>query len=164
MIISKKSTQLFESCQFEKDYKMWVKDTPKQKEWKAPEDTLSLCHNFLQWVYTIKDIWCNIIFITVIIWMNRYNFQFSSAQFSRSVVSHSLQPHGLQYARPPCPSPTPGVYSYSCPLGQWCQYHFILCHPLLLLPSVLPSNRVFPKKPVLCIRWPKYLELQHQSF
>lgn len=67
MIISKKSTQLFESCQFEKDYKMWVKDTPKQKEWKAPEDTLSLCHNFLQWVYTIKDIWCNIIFITVII-------------------------------------------------------------------------------------------------
>ena len=131
MIISKKSTQLFESCQFEKDYKMWVKDTPKQKEWKAPEDTLSLCHNFLQWVYTIKDIWCNIIFITVIIWMNRYNFQFSSAQFSRSVVSHSLQPHGLQHARPPCPSPTPGVYSYSCPLSQW-------CHPTIL-PSVVLS-------------------------
>ena len=36
-------------------------------------------------------------------------------QFSRSVVSDSLQPHGLQHARPPCPSPTPGVYSNSCP-------------------------------------------------
>ena len=46
---------------------------------------------------------------------------FSSVQFSRSVVSDSLQPHGLQHARPPCPLPTPGVYSNSCPLSQW--YH-----------------------------------------
>ena len=42
---------------------------------------------------------------------------FSSAQFSHSVVSYSLRPHGLQHARPPCPSPTPGVYSSSCPLS-----------------------------------------------
>ena len=41
-------------------------------------------------------------------------------QFSRSVVSDSLQPHGLQHARPPCPSPTPGVYSNSCPSSRWC--------------------------------------------
>ena len=41
-------------------------------------------------------------------------------QFSRSVVSDSLRPRGLQHARPPCPSPTPGVYSNSCPLSQWC--------------------------------------------
>ena len=41
-------------------------------------------------------------------------------QISRSVVPNSLQPHGLQHARPPCPSPTPGVYSNSCPLSQWC--------------------------------------------
>ena len=41
-------------------------------------------------------------------------------QFSRSVVSNSLQPHGLQHARPPCPSPTPGVHSDSRPLSQWC--------------------------------------------
>ena len=41
-------------------------------------------------------------------------------QFSCSVMSDSLQPHGLQYARPPCPSPTPRVYSNSCPLSQWC--------------------------------------------
>ena len=46
--------------------------------------------------------------------------QFSSVQFSRSVVSDSLRPRGLQHARPPCPSPTPGVYSNSCPLSRWC--------------------------------------------
>ena len=44
----------------------------------------------------------------------------SSVQFSRSVVSDSLWPHGLQHARPPCPSSTPGVYSNSCPLSWWC--------------------------------------------
>jgi len=46
--------------------------------------------------------------------------QFSSVQFSHSVMSNSLQPHGLQHARPPCPSPTPEVYSNSCPLSQCC--------------------------------------------
>ena len=45
--------------------------------------------------------------------------QFSSVQFIPSVVSKSLQPHGLQHARPPCPSPTPGVYPNSCPLSRW---------------------------------------------
>ena len=44
--------------------------------------------------------------------------RFSSAQFSRSVVSNYLQPHGLQHARPPCPSPTPGACSNSCPLSR----------------------------------------------
>ena len=44
----------------------------------------------------------------------------SSVQFSHSVVSDSLWPHGLKHARPPCPSPTPGVYSNSCPLSRWC--------------------------------------------
>ena len=43
-----------------------------------------------------------------------------SAQFSHSVVSNSLRPHRLQHARPPYPSPTPGVYPNSCPLSQWC--------------------------------------------
>ena len=47
--------------------------------------------------------------------------EFNSVQFSRSVVSNSLQPHELQHARPPCPSPTSGVYSNSCPLSWW--YH-----------------------------------------
>ena len=44
----------------------------------------------------------------------------SSVQFSRSVVSNSVQPHELQHARPPCPSPTPGVHSNSCALSWWC--------------------------------------------
>ena len=44
----------------------------------------------------------------------------SQMLFSRSLVSDSLWPHGLQHSRPPCPSPTPGVYSNSCPLCQWC--------------------------------------------
>ena len=45
--------------------------------------------------------------------------QFNSVQFSCSVVSDSLRPHELQHAKPPCPSPTPGVYSSSCQLSQW---------------------------------------------
>ena len=45
---------------------------------------------------------------------------FSLVQFSRSVESDSLWPHGLQHARPPCPSPTPRVYSNSSPLSRWC--------------------------------------------
>ena len=46
--------------------------------------------------------------------------RFSSVQFSHSVVSDSLRPHELQHTRPPCPSPTPGAYSNSCPLSRWC--------------------------------------------
>ena len=49
-----------------------------------------------------------------------FRLYFSSVQFSRSVVSDSLQPHELQLARPPCLSPTPGVHSDSCPSSQWC--------------------------------------------
>ena len=46
--------------------------------------------------------------------------QFSSVQFSHSVMSNSLRPHELQHARPPCPSPTPRVYPNPCPLSRWC--------------------------------------------
>ena len=48
------------------------------------------------------------------------SIDFSSVQFSHSVMSDSLRPHGLQHTRPPCPSPAPGVYSNSCPLSRWC--------------------------------------------
>ena len=50
-------------------------------------------------------------------WINRW---FSSVQFSWSVMSDSLWPHGLQHTRAPCPSPTPRVYQNSCPLSRWC--------------------------------------------
>ena len=66
-------------------------------------------------------------------------------------MSDSLRPHEPQHARPPCPSPTPRVYPNSCPSN-----HLILCHPLLLPPSILPSIRVFSNESVLCLRWPKY--------
>ena len=48
------------------------------------------------------------------------SWSFSSVQFNRSVMSNSLQPHGQQHARPPCPLPTPRVYSNSIPLSRWC--------------------------------------------
>ena len=72
----------------------------------------------------------------------------SSSQFSSLVMSDYLWPHRLQHARPPCPQPTPVACSNS--------KHFILCHPLLLLPSIFPSIRVFSNESVLHIRWPKY--------
>ena len=72
-------------------------------------------------------------------------------EFSRSIVSDSLQPHGLEHARPPCPSPTPRIYSNSCPLRWWCHLTISSCHPLLL-PSVFPSSRVFSSESALHIR------------
>ena len=80
-----------------------------------------------------------------------------SVQFSCSVMSDSLWLHGLQLTRPPCLSPTPGVYSNSSPLRrEMPSNHFILCCPLLLLPSIFPSIRVFSNESVLHIRWPNY--------
>ena len=61
----------------------------------------------------------------------------SSVQFSHSVVSKSLQPHGLQHARPPCPSPTPRVYSDSCPFSQWC--HLAISSSVIPFSSCLQS-------------------------
>ena len=87
---------------------------------------------------------------------------FSSVQFSRSVVSNSFRPHELQHTRPPCPSPTPGVYSDSRPSSQMPSSHLILCRPLLLLPPILPSIRVFSNESTLRMRWPKYW-LKHHS-
>ena len=69
---------------------------------------------------------------------------FSSVQFSHSVVSDSLWPHEPQHARPPCPSPTPGVHPNPCPLSWWCHPTISSCCPLLHLPSIFPSSRVFP--------------------
>ena len=77
--------------------------------------------------------------------------QFSSVT---QVMSDSLRPHELQHDRTPCPSPTPGVYSNSCPLSRW--YHPTIHRPLLLLPSIFPSIRLFSNESVLLIRWPKY--------
>ena len=88
--------------------------------------------------------------------MQTYTYMYS-IQFSRSVMSDSLQPNGPQHARPPCPSPTPGVYRNSCPLSRW-------CHPAIS-PSVIPfssSPQSFPASgsfqmsQFFASRWPKY--------
>ena len=77
--------------------------------------------------------------------------------FSCSVVSNSLWPHGRQHTRPPCPSPTLGAYSNSCPLSQW-------CHPTISSSAVpfswlqsFPASAIdFSNESILRIRWPKY--------
>ena len=86
----------------------------------------------------------------------RLSSQFSSVQFSRSVMSSSLRPHESQDTRPPCPSPTPGVHSDSHPSSQRCHPAISSYHPLLLLPPIPPSIRVFSNEPSLRVRWPKY--------
>ena len=83
----------------------------------------------------------------------------SSVQFSPSVVTDSLRPHESQHARPPCPSPTPGVHSDSCPLSRWC--HPAISSSVVLLascPQSLPASESFPmrEESTLRMRWPKY--------
>ena len=107
--------------------------------------------------------WAGVEYFTSLTWKARgsssWVFLFhGSVQFSCSVMSDSLWPHGPQHAGPLCHSPTPAVYPNSCPLSQW-------CHPtissfvvpfFLLLPSIFPTIRVFSNESALCIRWPKY--------
>ena len=64
---------------------------------------------------------------------------YNTVQFSHSAMYHSLRPHRLQHTRPPCPSPTPRVYSNSCPLSWW-------CHPTILS-SVIPFSSCFQSFP-----------------
>ena len=98
-----------------------------------------------------RNVW---LWITTLL-QDRRN-QFSSVQFSRSVVSNSLQPCELQHARPPCPSPTPRTYANWCPPSQWCHPTISSCRPLFLPLSIFPSIRVFSNESVLGTRWPKY--------
>ena len=70
-------------------------------------------------------------------------------------MSNSLQPHGLQHSRLSCPSQTPRAFSNSTEVVMPSN-HLILCHPLLLLPSIIPRKRVFSNESVVSIRWPKY--------
>ena len=75
--------------------------------------------------------------------------------FSCSVVSDSLRPHGLQHTRPPCPSPTPGVYSNSCPLSWWC--HPTISSSAIAFPSCLQS---FPASATLL--WEDWVQNCHK--
>ena len=75
----------------------------------------------------------------------KHQYSISSVQFSRSVVSNSLQPHESQHARPPCPSPTPGVHSNSHPSSQWCHPAISSSAvPFSSCPQSLPASETFP--------------------
>ena len=77
--------------------------------------------------------------------------------FGCLVMSDSLQSHGLQHARLPCSSPSPGaLLKLMSTEVVTASNHLVLCHPLLLLLSIFSSIRVCSNESVLCIRWPKY--------
>ena len=87
--------------------------------------------------------WVEVYSISTLLLMRRpllVRAQFSSVQFSHSVVSNSLKPHEPQHARPPCPSPTPRVHSNSCPLSQG-------CHPSISS-SIVPFSSCSQSYPV----------------
>ena len=98
--------------------------------------------------------------------INNLRYAYLMLLFSSSVMSGSLWPHGLQHPRLPCPSPSPGVCSNSCPLSWWNPMvrsiesmrsnRLILCCPLHLLPLIFPRIRVFSNEWAFCIMWPKY--------
>ena len=97
-----------------------------------------LQHQSFQWVFRVD--------FPNTGWLDSLNVQgaLSSVQFSHSVMSDSLQPHGLQHARLPCPSPIPGVYSNSCPLSRWC--HWTISSsvvPFSSCPQSFPSSGSF---------------------
>ena len=92
--------------------------------------------------------------------------KFISVQFSRSLMSNSFQPHGLQHSRLPCPSPTPRAYSNSCPSCQWC--HPTISSSVITFSSCLqsfPASGSFQMSQFFA-KVAKVLEfqLQHQSF
>ena len=85
------------------------------------------------------EIWLDSLVTTGILWTYwlKKKLQILRFQFSRSVVSDCLRPHGLQHARPPCLSPVPGVYSDPCPLSWWC--HPTISSSVVLISSCLQS-------------------------
>ena len=96
-------------------------------------------------------------FTTRIILLKLHYTFIVSFQISCSVVWESLQPHALKHARPPCPSPNSQsllkLISFESVMPS---NHLSLCHPLILLPSVFPSIKVFSNESALHMRWPKY--------
>ena len=85
---------------------------------------------------------------------------FNSVQFSCSVMSDSLRPHESQHARPPYPSPTPGIHSNSRPSSQWWtsrpSSHHPLSSPFPPAPNPSQHQSLFSNESILCMRWPKY--------
>ena len=86
-----------------------IRISPNHLAWKRNKQTWSYFLKFIISSLCVCILWDIYIYMVV-----------SSVHFSRSIVYNTLQPRGLQHTRPLCPSPTPGVYSNSCPLSPWC--------------------------------------------
>ena len=110
---------------------------------------------FSDWVGFLPGIpkWFNICKVNLRRHINKtkeksYN-HLDSVQFSCSVMSDSLRPHESQHATPPCPSPTPGVYSNSCPSSRWCHTTILSSViPFFSCPQSLPASGSFPMSPL----------------
>ena len=100
---------------------------------------------------------CLLKFLSIFCWIVCLFLITSSVQFILvSQLCLTLQPHVLKHARLPCPSPTPRLYSNTSIELVMPSNHLIRCCPLLLLPSIFPSIRVFSNESVVHIRWPKF--------
>ena len=113
--------------------------------WSEPVSSLScFCWLYRAFLSLAAKNIINQISVLTIWWCPRV-VQFSSIQFSRSVMSDSLPPHELQHTRPPCPSPTPGVHSDSRPSDPWS--HLAVSSsvvPFSSCPQPLPASESFP--------------------
>ena len=96
-------------------------------------------HRLLAWTKIMLTTRLLRYFKKSLVWRWGCSVQFSSVQFSHSVMSDSLWPHELQHSRPPSPSSTPRAHPNSCLLSRWCHQAISSCHPILLLPSIFPS-------------------------
>ena len=109
----------------------------------------SLITDFLHLLFS-SEAFISLLFLKDIEFLVASLLTLSSVQFSRSVVSDSLQPHEPQHARLPCPSPTPGVYPNPCPLNRWC--HPAISSsvvPFSSCPQSLPASGSFPMSQLL---------------
>ena len=142
----------------------WVRKIPWRKKWQPTPVFLTEEAHRGAWQAIVHRVAKSQMWLKQL--SRHIRIQFSSVQFSRSFMSDTLPPHELQHSRPPCPPPTPRVYSNSCPLNQW-------CHPNISssvisfssCPQSLPASGSFP--------WVNYshevakvleFQLQHQSF
>ena len=147
-----------------REFDLWVRKIPWRRKWQPTLIFLpgeshgqrSLV-SYSPWCHRESDT-TEMIYTqatTIIQWL--YLMLWSdSVQFSHSGMYDCLWPHGRQPARPPCPSPTPGLLRLMSIETVMPSNLLILCRPLLLLPSIFPSIRVFSNDSDLHIRWPKY--------
>ena len=144
---------------------LWTVAHQAHLSWDFPgKNTGVSCHVLLQGIFPTQG--SNPHLLNLLHWQvgslplappGKPGTRFSSVQSSRSVVSDSLRPHELQHTRPPCPSPTPGVYSNSCPLSQWC--HPTISSsvvPFSSCPQYLPASGSFPMSQLFTWGGPEY--------